>query len=68
MRTTTIAPPGHSGQLIYGGTGTWTELNGYELEGSVVLLEFNSADRWLEMAALGARAIVFIAPEATSSR
>lgn len=68
VRTTTIGPPGYSGALIYGGIGTWPELNGQELEGRVVLLEFNSAQRWLEMASHGAHAIIFIEPEATSTR
>ena len=68
VRTPTISPPGYSGTLIYGGTGTWPELSGHELEDRVVLLEFNSAQRWLDMASLGARAIIFIEPEATSTQ
>ena len=38
--------------------GNWT--------GRVVLMEFNTWDRWVRLAALGARAVIFIEPEETS--
>ena len=65
VRTNTMAPEGVAGQLVYGGYGRMAELNGKQVDGSVVLLEFNSGNRWLQSASLGARAIVFIEPEAT---
>ena len=68
VRTPTVPPPGISGHLIYGGQGHLAEYNGREMAGSIVLLEFNTGSRWLEAASLGARAIIFIEPEATSWR
>lgn len=54
------------GPLIYGGSGTFEELKGKRIEGSIVILNFNSEDRWLDIASMGAKAIVFITPGDTS--
>ena len=64
VRTSTL--PEYAGEMIYGGDGEWKEYAGRELDGRVVLLEFNSWSRWLQAASLGVRAIVFIAPEETT--
>ena len=64
VRTSTL--PEYAGEMIYGGDGEWEEYAGRELDGRVVLMEFNSWSRWLQAASLGARAIVFIEPEETS--
>ena len=64
VRTSTL--PEYAGEMIYGGDGEWEEYAGLELDGRVVLMEFNSWSRWLQAASLGARAIVFIAPEETT--
>ena len=66
VRTPTLPPEGYRGEMIYGGGGDWDELNGLELEGRIVLMEFNSWHRWLQPVSLGARAIVFIEPEETT--
>ena len=63
VRTPTVAPEGVHAPMIYGGHGDWTDFDGQEVDGRIVLLEFNSEDRWLHAGALGARAVVFIAPE-----
>jgi len=68
VRTTTIAPEGLTAPLVYGGTGEFAHFNGLDLDGRVVLLEFNSWGHWVRAASLGARAIVFIAPDQTSYR
>ena len=65
VRTNTVGVEGLTGHLINGGSGRLAEFNGRELAGSIVLLEFNSGNRWLQAASLGARAILFIAPEST---
>ena len=54
---------GISGRLIWGDEGRLTDFNGMEVEGSIVLMRFNTATRWLNAAKLGARAIVFIEPQ-----
>ena len=64
VRTPTL--PEYAGEMIYGGDGEWDDYAGRELQGRVVLMEFNSWSRWLQAASLGARAIVFIEPEETT--
>ena len=66
VRTTTISPEGLNAPLVYGGTGEYAHFNGLDLDGRIVLLEFNSWGHWVRAASLGARAIVFIAPHETS--
>lgn len=68
VRTPTLPPEGWNGPMIHGGSGGYAEFNGQELDGRVVLMEFNSWNHWLRAASLGARAVVFIAPEETTYR
>ncbi len=68
VRTSTLPPAGLRAPMIYGGHGDWSEFNGQQVEGRIVLLEFNSEDRWLHAAALGARAVIFIEPENSTWR
>ena len=67
-RTTTTGPDGLTGQLIYLGRGEYEEFDGRRLDGAIALMEFESWDHWLRAASLGARAIIFIAPDETSYR
>jgi hypothetical protein len=66
VRTNTTGEVGIEGELFYGGSGELHQLNGKPLEGGIVLLEFNSWNNWLNAASLGARAILFIAPQQTT--
>ena len=66
VRTPTLPPEGYRGEMIYGGAGEWADYKGLEVEGRVVLLEFNTWSRWLQAASLGARAIIFIEPQETT--
>ena len=65
MRTSTLPDGGIDAHFIDGGEGEFTDLDGKELDGAVVLLDFNSGDNWLNAAYLGASAVVFIEPDAT---
>ena len=49
--------------MIYGGRGEWSDFDSHAMDGCIVLLEFDSWNHWLRAASLGARAVVFIAPE-----
>lgn len=62
-RTSTLPPLGLQAPMIYGGRGEWSDFDGHAVDGRIVLLEFDSWNHWLHAAALGARAVVFIAPE-----
>lgn len=66
VRTSMLPPEGVSGPLVYGADGELDRYQGQPVPGSVVLLDFNSGDRWLDAGMLGARAVVFIAPEETT--
>ena len=65
VRTPTLPEEGYDSSLAYGGRGLLTELPAV-LEGRVLLMEFDSGRRWLDAAALGVRAIIFIEPQETS--
>ncbi len=51
---------GISGPLIYGGHGELADLNGKRVQDAIVLLEFDSGRNWLNLASLGAAALIYI--------
>jgi ABC-type antimicrobial peptide transport system permease subunit len=57
----------YTGYLVYCGFGTIDDLNNVkgEINGSIALMEFNSGYNWLNVMRLGAKAVVFIAPNDT---
>jgi len=59
VRTPTLPEAGVDGLLVYGGKGSMAELDGKEVQGSVVLLDFDCGQDYLNAATLGARAVVF---------
>ena len=63
---TSRTPEPVEGQLICGGHGELQEFNGKVVSGSIVLMEFNSEDNWLEAAKLGAKAVIFTFPPESS--
>ncbi|MCK5327100.1 MAG: ABC transporter permease, partial [Candidatus Latescibacteria bacterium] len=65
VRTPSLPLEGIRGALIYGKKGWYSDFNGMDVEGQVVLMDFNSSNNWLNPAMLGARAIVFIEPDST---
>ncbi|MBM3264432.1 MAG: M28 family peptidase [candidate division Zixibacteria bacterium] len=62
-------PEGVTGTLLYGGKGAFSAFNGHDVEGSIVLCNFDSRDEFLNARMLGAQAIVFFnnAPGAVSN-
>ncbi|MEC7842633.1 MAG: ABC transporter permease [Candidatus Latescibacterota bacterium] len=66
IRTNTLGPDGLESELIYGGSGEYYDFNGFQVEGGVVLMEFNTWKNWKNAAALGVGAIIFIEPEETT--
>ncbi len=67
VRTSTLPGAGLRAPLIDAGAGEFVDFNGKEPGGSVVLMDFNSWNRWMNAPMLGARAIVFIAPDSTTT-
>ncbi len=54
---------GVSGRLVYIRDGGYQALKGKPVNGSIVLMDFNSGDNWIQAAALGAKGVIFIEPE-----
>lgn len=54
------------GRLIYVGKGELKDFNGKDIEGSVILMDFNSGSNWKNAMKLGARAVIFLEPDETS--
>ena len=57
--------PKTTGRLIYGGDGTFASFDGHDLDGAIVLMEFNSWNNWINAGMLGAKQVVFIEPDST---
>ena len=66
VKTSTLPPDGVRTRLIDGGDGEFKAYNGKDVEDTVVLLDFNTWNKWLNAAVLGAQQIIFIAPDSTS--
>ncbi|MFP4056449.1 MAG: FtsX-like permease family protein [Candidatus Brocadiia bacterium] len=64
VRTPTVPLEGLRGPLVYGGRAQPREFNGQDMAGAIALLEFDCQTDWLNAFLLGARAVVFIEPEA----
>ena len=56
----TIAPPGITAPLIYVNEGELHQLNGKEIVGAIVLMELESGKNWLQVANLGAQALIYV--------
>lgn len=65
VRTSQLPPEGLQGPLIYAGNGELGAFNGKEVNGSIVLVDFNSGLQWMNAPRLGAKAVIFIEPERT---
>jgi len=65
--STCMTPPdGIEGRLIYAKTGELYHFNGKDVNGSIVLLDYDSRYFWKFAVMFGARAILFIEPEITT--
>jgi len=65
-RTCQVPRAGISGRVIYAKGGTLSDFDHQHVAGSIVLLDFNAGQSWLNAALLGAAAVVFIEPERTT--
>ena len=65
VRTSTLPVTGVDGPLIYAGRGDLRSFRGKDVEGSIVLMDFNSGTQWLNAPRLGAKAVIFIEPTQT---
>ncbi|MBT5829645.1 MAG: hypothetical protein HOH77_05555, partial [Candidatus Latescibacteria bacterium] len=65
IKTSTVPRNGVTAHLIYGEDGEFADFDGLDVEGSIVLMDFNSWNHWLNAAMLGATQIIFIEPDST---
>lgn len=65
VRTPTLPVNGLTAPLIYVGDGKLRNFNGKDVDGSIVMVDFNCAAEWMNAPRLGARAIIFVAPNTT---
>ncbi|MEM2888536.1 MAG: M28 family peptidase [Candidatus Bathyarchaeia archaeon] len=56
---------GLDGKLIYAKSGSLSDFNGLDVKDSIVLMNFNSNDNWINAMKLGAKAVIFIEPNST---
>jgi hypothetical protein len=59
VRTSSLPAGGVHGPLVYGGRGDLEALDGQPLDGAIALLDFDGGQNYLNLATLGARAIIF---------
>lgn len=59
VQTPSLPQEGLTGRLIYGGKGEFAELNGKPVEGSIVLMDFDCGQNYLNPRMLGAHAVIF---------
>ncbi len=65
VQTSTLPANGLTAPLIYVGDGHLNNFNGKNVEGSIALVDFNCGQQWLNAPRLGAKAVIFIAPDST---
>ena len=65
VRTSTLPDGGIDARLIDAGSGEFAAMDGQDVEGAYVLMDFNTGDNWLNPAYLGAAGVIFIEPDET---
>lgn len=60
IQTSPLPMEGVQGNLIYVGKGDLKEFNNKTVRDSIVLMDFDSGDNWINAAKLGAKAVIFI--------
>jgi hypothetical protein len=68
VRTPTLPTNGLTAPIIYVADGKLNHFNGKNVDGSIVLVDFNCGEEWLNAPRLGAKAVIFIAPSEGTMR
>lgn len=63
-----LPPEGCTGPMVYAGRALPDDVEGIDFAGSVAIVEFDSANRWLDCVALGAEVVLVLEPPATDAR
>jgi hypothetical protein len=67
VETCTTSPKGIYGSIFYVGKGSLSDFDGRNVEGSIVIMDYNSQSNWINAAKLGAKAVIFLEPEECTS-
>jgi ABC-type antimicrobial peptide transport system permease subunit len=67
VATCTTPPGGLVGPLVYAGSGYLEDFDGKPIDGSIVILDYDTDVRWLNAVKLGAKAVIFIGPSYLTS-
>jgi len=59
----TTPPEGITGKIVYIGAGDIKDFDGKDIDGNIVLMDWNSGTNWLRAAQLGAKAVIFLPPK-----
>ena len=65
VRTSTLPKDGLTAPAIYVRDGKLRHFNGKDVDGSIVIVDFNCAAEWMNAPRLGAKAVIFVAPDST---
>ena len=66
VRTCTTGRNGITGKLIFYDSADPSSINGKDITGNIVVMDFNSGTKWLDFAGFGAKAVIFIEPQNTN--
>ncbi len=66
VRTSQVDNSGLTGSVIYVGEGTLSHFNGKDVQGAIVLMDFNTQQNWMNVPLLGAAAVLFVEPLETT--
>ncbi len=66
VRTSQVPRQGLQGPLIYVGSGRLSDFDGKSVEKSLVLMDFNTGQNWLNAPLLDASAVIFLQPPDTT--
>jgi hypothetical protein len=68
VRTPSLPKGGIKGKIIYAGKSLLIDYDGKDVEGNIVLLDFDCGRDWINAFLLGAKAVIFIEPETASRK
>ena len=60
VKTSTLPPEGIEGKLIYAGKGDLKDMEGKDLKGNIIVMDFDSDSNWINFAMLGAKCFIFV--------
>src|SRR5438067_2123428 len=65
-RTPRMPVNGLTGKVVYVRDGKINNFNGQDVDGNIVMVDFNCAAEWMNAPRLGAKAVIFVAPTTTT--